>query len=314
MNGSISNVKEFSFFSIEEIKQLEVNFKSYLQAQKKSFATVHGSGLSALQFLYWLDKQGIHYLRVGYADLLAFVDYYKLKGNVQRTLNWKLQGIKHFYNYLEHQKLVGFNPVAELRIKGVVTRKPHDLLEQEDLNKLYHAYPTGNLTGKRNKAMLGTVVYQGLHSGEVSKLKLNDVRLDKAELVVAGSVSRNTRVLALSSVQILQLQQYITQVRPLIMSLKGKEYESDLLFISTGKGITLNNSLTRLMRKVHVINPNIKSLKQLRASVITCWLKNYSLREVQYMAGHRYVSSTEHYRTDNLETLQEQLGFMHPLA
>lgn len=39
------------------------------------------------------------------------------------------------------------------------------------------------------------------------------------------------------------------------------------------------------------------------ASVITNWLQYYNLREVQYMAGHKYVSSTERYRTDNLEDL-----------
>jgi integrase/recombinase XerD len=31
------------------------------------------------------------------------------------------------------------------------------------------------------------------------------------------------------------------------------------------------------------------------------------------MAGHRFVSSTEHYRTDNLEDLQKELEKYHPL-
>ena len=37
------------------------------------------------------------------------------------------------------------------------------------------------------------------------------------------------------------------------------------------------------------------------------------VREVQYMAGHKYVSSTERYRTDNLEDLQKELEKYHPL-
>ena len=42
---------------------------------------------------------------------------------------------------------------------------------------------------------------------------------------------------------------------------------------------------------------------QLRQSVITEWLKEKGLRQVQYMAGHRYVSNTERYLTTNLQDL-----------
>ncbi len=35
--------------------------------------------------------------------------------------------------------------------------------------------------------------------------------------------------------------------------------------------------------------------------------------KVQYMAGHKYVSSTERYRTDNPEDLQKELEKYHPL-
>ncbi|MDF1573072.1 MAG: hypothetical protein P1P82_15795 [Bacteroidales bacterium] len=53
--------------------------------------------------------------------------------------------------------------------------------------------------------------------------------------------------------------------------------------------------------------------KQIRSSVITHWLKHYNLRQVQYMAGHKYVSSTERYQQNNLDKLQGQLEKYHPL-
>ena len=55
------------------------------------------------------------------------------------------------------------------------------------------------------------------------------------------------------------------------------------------------------------------SLKQIRASVITNWLKHYNLRQVQIMAGHRYVSSTEAYQTNDLEDLRSGIEKYHPL-
>jgi integrase/recombinase XerD len=47
--------------------------------------------------------------------------------------------------------------------------------------------------------------------------------------------------------------------------------------------------------------------------VITHWLKNYNLRQVQYMAGHKYVSSTERYQQNTLEDLQKEINRYHPL-
>jgi integrase/recombinase XerD len=58
----------------------------------------------------------------------------------------------------------------------------------------------------------------------------------------------------------------------------------------------------------------IKNLNQIRASVITKWLKIYNLREVQYRAGHKYISSTESYLQNDMEGLQEEINMYHPLG
>ena len=61
------------------------------------------------------------------------------------------------------------------------------------------------------------------------------------------------------------------------------------------------------------INYTIKNAQQIRASVISNWLKDYNIREVQYMAGHQYISSTERYLQDDLEGLQEMIEKLHPV-
>ncbi|WP_016776592.1 hypothetical protein [Anaerophaga thermohalophila] len=59
--------------------------------------------------------------------------------------------------------------------------------------------------------------------------------------------------------------------------------------------------------------PRLKSMPQIRASVITNWLKHHNLCEVLYMAGHKNLNFTERYRTDNLKDLQKELEKYHPL-
>ncbi len=72
-------------------------------------------------------------------------------------------------------------------------------------------------------------------------------------------------------------------------------------------------SKTTLGYSLKMINPKYRNGGQIRQSVITEWLKEKDLQTVQYMAGHKYVSSTERYQTSNLEDLKEALNQHHPL-
>jgi len=301
--------KEFSS-SIEKQDILK-DFESYLRKEGQRFNTIRSNRGPVGRFLDWVAHEQIYYLQVSYTDLLAYINYNKKQGNTKSTINKKLLAIKHFYNHLQQSGKVKSNPCEELRIKGIIKRQPHDLLEWEDLEHLYKNYPTSNITGKRNKAIIGMMIYQGLNSGEVASLELNDVNLEEGTIYIPQVSRSNSRILKLESFQVLQLQKYITQVRPVLLALTEKE--SANLFVSTGDGYRLDNSLVRLMRAARKVNPKVTHPKQIRASVITYWLKTHNIRQVQYMAGHRYISSTEHYRIDLLETLQEQIDQLHPL-
>ncbi len=68
------------------------------------------------------------------------------------------------------------------------------------------------------------------------------------------------------------------------------------------------------MVRARKINASVLNAKQIRASVITKWLKNYNIREVQYLAGHRYISSTESYLQNDVEGLNEEVQQYHPLG
>ena len=54
--------------------------------------------------------------------------------------------------------------------------------------------------------------------------------------------------------------------------------------------------------------------KQFRVSVMMKWLKQSNLRQVQYLAGHRYISSTEAYQQNEMEGLREEVNKFHPMG
>ncbi|MGB1216561.1 MAG: tyrosine-type recombinase/integrase, partial [Saprospiraceae bacterium] len=168
------------------------------------------------------------------------------------------------------------------------------------------------LVGKRNKMILGMMIYQGIGSGEMAELQVGDLSLEEGKINIPSGNKSNGRSLELNGKQIIPLQIYVTEIRPLILSESQKE--SERLFVSIGKSQRLNNALGNLTKHLKRINPKVKNPTRIRMSVISNWLEKYDMRTVQYMAGHRYVSSTERYGKDNLKGLQEQIEKIHPLG
>ncbi|MBU0766135.1 MAG: tyrosine-type recombinase/integrase [Bacteroidetes bacterium] len=287
------------------------DFTVYLRGEGYRRQTVCGNMGMIRRFLCWVSDENMDYTEITYRDVLSYIDHLKEKGNQKSTINQCLGAIRHFYNCLQSAGLVSCNPAETLRIRNITRRVPHDLLTWDELENLYHSYPEAGVTGKRNKAVIGLAVYQGLNASELAAIELTDVKLEEGKIYVPVTGRSNSRTLKLEAFQVLQLQKYITQVRPVILIIAEKE--SEKLFISTGKGDRISNSYVYMLRVVTKLNPKVKDMKQIRASVITRWMSLYHIRQVQYMAGHRYISSTEYYRTDQIEGLQDQIDELHPL-
>ena len=88
---------------------------------------------------------------------------------------------------------------------------------------------------------------------------------------------------------------------------------TDQLFVQRDGGHNFYGVTQTLLKQLRQINSRIKNLDQIRTSVITQWLKQHDLRKVQHLAGHKYVSSTEAYKQNVLEGLQEAVNRYHPL-
>jgi len=217
--------------------------------------------------------------------------------------------LKKISYYLDFKGLP--NAAEPIRVKGVQRRIPHDLFTQKQLNDIYNKFPesknhwTHENTLKTYHLILGLRIYQDLQEQELAKLEVNHLQLDKGKIYVPSAKRTNKRVLDLKPFQILPLHEYLLTERKSLES----EIEGNYLFHKK----RLIRGMSRIKKMINRYEPRLNNMAQIRASVITNWLQHYNLREVQYMAGHRFVSSTERYRTDNLEDLQKELDKYHPL-
>jgi len=276
-------------------------------------------------FFNWKDQSGTG--QVQYSDLLAFIGHCSGQGDSPRLINRKLSAVRRYYEYLQQEGVVIKNPASGLFLRGRRTAIPANLLEKEELQRLYENYHAYDLRTARNKVILSLVINQALATGELARLQPAHIRLRSGKLQVPGSRHSNGRILDLEAYQVIGLQEYIRKTRPAILrairkksSRPGRKARNpDLkhlesrLFTSMNGGSCMKNSLKHLTNALKLINPQIKDLKQIRQSVIAHWLKHEDVRTVQYKAGHKHVSTTERYQLTNLEDLQEALNIYHPL-
>lgn len=308
---TLSNTSTKLSTRVETSRSMIREFETWLHNRSYRLNTVHGIAGEAERFIQWCGSEAIEAEKTAYADLLNYIKYLQRQDNCKRTINQKLSVLKHYYNFLTEINQRKDNPALELRIRNEIRKVPYNLLSMEELEGIYKQYPTAGINNKRSKTLLGLLIYQGLHAGEIAALEPQDIKLKEGKIYIPATGRGNSRTLNLEAHQVIHMQNYILTVRPVLLSITDKQ--SDKLFVSTGSGQRVSNTIGALMKQVRKINSGVKNITQIRASIITEWLKKHNIRQVQYMIGHRYVSSTEHYRTDKLETLQEQLENLHPI-
>ena len=320
----MSKKPEYSFNKAIESKLK--GFKTYLQELGQDTNTIRQKSNYAGYFLNWLENENLQPNETRYNDILNFIDYCKLEGNSKKHINSKLRGIRNFYEYLKEQTPSIINPAANLYLKGEIQKLPSNIIDFKELENIYQAFETSDNRSKRNRIILGLLIYQAVTTEELKQLEPNHVKLKEGKIYIPGNRRRNSRNLELKPFQILELHEYLSVIRPQILAeittpkpfgrrpdKINRTRLNDQLFISVNGSENIKNSLLHMFNAIRKINPEIMHPKQIRASVITYWLKNHNLRQVQYMAGHRRVSSTERYQLNNLDNLQNKLDKLHPL-
>jgi site-specific recombinase XerD len=289
-------------------------FKEYLQQRRFMQSTINGHLLNVGYFLKWIENNGLHEAEnLQYTDLLNYVNYEQKQNKVVSTINLRISSISKYFEFLKEEGLVNRNPARTLRIKGKVKTIIQNPLSYDELLQLYNNYKAleknvpnhlqekTTLAHQRNIIIVGLLVWQGLHSGELEKLEVNYINLDEGKIYVPGGARSNSRTLQLHVQQVVQLHTYIY----------GGVHTMHNNKLFKGR---MCDIVQALLEELKGLNPIIKNAQHIRASVILNWLKQYNKRQVQYMAGHRYIDSTERYAIQETDSLTDLLVKHHPFG
>lgn len=298
-----------------------MKYKEYLEQNNYSKTTIDHYLQRAEEFTAWSKKYGVKATEIDYKTCLKYVKYLQQKRIQVRTINNHIVTLRNYFDYLIETNKRAENPIEEVSVKGTVKRVLHNLLDADELEDLYYSYETENfnkytnyrtrLTAKRNKVITGLIVYQGLNTTNLKSLLLEHLELYKGKIYVPSTRRNNSRTMELKSWQVLDLLEYVNEIRPEIAKY-SKIHSEQLLIPQNHFSDLLQRKI--IQKQLKKTNHKVTTVNHLRASVIVNWLKQFNIRKVQYFAGHKYISSTESYKQNNLESLHEAVNEFHPLS
>lgn len=292
-------------------------FKTYRQKNGYSEKTIRVQNSHLKGFTGWCIKQNIHPPTITHHGVLKFIDSERSRKICKASVIRIVNSVKIYFDYLVDTKAIRQNIIRQIKLRSEGKRVLPELLSGQQLDKIYcdyhnipqwhHKSETIKLLHQRNTVALGLLIYQGLDSGEITKLETEHIDLNEGKIYIPSGKKSNARTLKLQAVQILPLKIYVEEIKPKLLA--KRKIQSSYLF-PVKKSSDLVCKIIEQVKKQH---PEIKDRRQIRASVIMNWLKQYNIRQVQYMAGHKSIRSTESYREQDLTDLSKQLERLHPL-
>lgn len=310
------------------------DFKNFLRQQDLSIATIDRYVRLTEQFITWFDDDVMNCQKKDVLNYLAYLKNHTRQQTITRYNS--LIALRHYFDFLTSKGYFTVNPTALIKLRGLKKRRLHYIFNLEELEELADTYyllevkrtqerqkagagehllQRSYWSKMRNYTILTFLIHQGLHIREVLRLTTQDIQLHKATVhIKAGTVRGNARNLPLHATQIGAIMQYLNEIRPNL----ERADTNNTLFLPfpkkdpKAKKQNAQPNFKRFTKELKAFNPNFVSLEQIRASLITYWIKTYGLRKAQYMAGHKSIASTEEYLPNHIEDLADDITKFNP--
>jgi integrase/recombinase XerD len=283
-------------------------FEQYLISKRYSPATINRYRIYGDVFTAWLHQERLTGEQATYNDVIAFMRHQQEKGKSKKTIHSQLNILRHYFTWLIAEGRREDNPAAGIFVRGIVRQLPANLLSTEELEELYRMYKLQLNVDPAKKIMLGLLIYQGLQTEEISRLEAVHLHLTEGKIFIKGTTYSNERWLPLQAHQVVELQEYLAANQFKAGVFLARPVRTD------ASERNISNRMRHMIVQLQKLNPKVINANQLRNSVITGWLHRYNLRQVQYMAGHKYVSSTQRYQALNSDDWQSELKKHHPMG
>jgi len=222
-----------------------------------------------------------------------------------------LSGIRAFYNYLQYEDLMQYNPLNLVESPRIMRKLPQ-ILSFEEIEMIENAMDVSKPENFRNKAMIETLYSCGLRVSELVNLKLSNLRFRDQIIFVYGKGNKQ-RIVPIGKYAVNLIKLYINDIRIHLNVQKGHE---DYVFLNQKRGKQLTREYVFMMIKRAAEDAGIQKIispHTFRHSFATHLLEGGAdLRAIQMMLGHESITTTEIYTHIDRQYLADTILSYHP--
>lgn len=275
----LQQTKELSNSNLGAVRRVLVPFHQYLEHHKIELASVKIEQLDA--FLAELNKPFASRTRKSYR--------YRLRG---------------FLKYLYYERRVLRKDLAPLLVgpPEFAQSNPPKFLRRGEVERLVASLTVDTPTQIRTYAMVHLAYTLGLRPVEISKVTLDDISFQKAELTLRTRKTNNPAILPIAETTLKAVAAYVLKARP------TSTYRE--VFLSAVKPHTPLSPNT-------VIHHIAKAMRKAGLDATTYWLRHSyaqqllhigrSIYEIKEMMGHQSIQSTQRYLHIHTEMMRKVL-------
>ncbi len=268
------------------LKEAHQQFVDSLKQNRRSPSTILAYGKDIEQLVDFLaESEKIQPHEATKEDLQAFMNKLAQNGYTAKSISRKTNSTKTFFRFLKTQGYIT-DDVANLLAHPKFETPPPRILTKTEYRALRDAC-RGDV---RTSAIVELLLQTGIRIGELTSLKLEDVRIDdkKREGVLHVSTEGAARDIPLTKAAVDALKAYLA-VRP--------KADNDTLFITkTGKSLLVRNIRTSIDRYLRIAGVKNARVNDLRHTWIAHHIKEgTSLLVISQLAGHKRLATTEKY-------------------
>lgn len=284
----------------------------YLTYEKQySKYTVINYESDILEFMDYLDQEGISLLKIDYSLIRGYLSYlFNEKKDNNTTVSRKISSLRGFYKYLSNNELIKNNP---FRLVSLPKKSKHlpKYFYYNELEELFNSCNTKTPLGQRDELILEMLYATGVRVSELVSIKITDINEYDMTIKILGKGNKE-RIVAFGEYAKDALNLYLADGRK-VLNTKGSDY----LFLNhigghlTTRGV--RDILNRIIKKTS-LDKNI-SPHMLRHTFATHLInEGCDLLAVSELLGHESISATQIYTHVTTDHLKDVYFHTHPRA
>ena len=277
-------------------------YLEYLKYERNySDYTIDNYKRDIIEYLEYLDREDISFLKIEYSDIRFYLTYLKDKNDNNSSIDRKLSALRGFYKYLVNNNIVEnniFSLVSGLKKEKKLPR----YFEYNELEELFKIPDLRTPLGQRDRLILEMLYATGIRVGELVNIKVKDINIKSKEIIILGKGNKERNVL---------FGDYCLDILRLYLADGYKKINKDnleYLFINNNGGKLTERGVRYILEKCiektslqKNISPHI-----LRHSFATHLLnEGCDLLTVQKLLGHASLSATQVYTHVSTDRLKE---------